>query len=102
MQPNTSKWLLVLIAVMSFTLPGNLPAQSTTNGAISGTVTDPSGAVLPDVAVNLKSSDKVFPAATKTIGQGFYQFPLLEPGTYVITIGATSFKTSTAATTVSV
>ena len=91
MQPKQSMWAFVLLAVMSLVLPGSVTAQSTTNGAISGTVTDPSGAVLPEVAVNLKSAEKGFTSATKTNGQGFYQFPLLEPGTYVITITANSF-----------
>jgi hypothetical protein len=94
--------LLVLIAVMSLLLPSALLAQSTTNGAISGTVTDPSGAIVPDVTVNLKNIEKGFTNTTKTNSQGFYQFPLLEPATYTITISAPSFKKLTATTTVSV
>jgi hypothetical protein len=101
MRLNPTK-LLVLMALVALLLPGMLLAQSTTNGAISGTVTDPTGAVLPDIKVSLKSTEKGFTSSTKTNGQGFYQFPLLEPGTYAITIAAASFKTSTATTTVSV
>jgi hypothetical protein len=98
----TSTRLLVLIAVVSLLLPSVLLAQSTTTGAISGTVTDPTGAVLPDVTVNLKSTEKGFTSSTKTNGQGFYQFPLVEPGTYALSISAASFKPLTATTTVSV
>jgi hypothetical protein len=87
---------------MSLLLPGMLLAQSTVNGAISGTVTDPSGAVLPDIPVKLKNLEKGFTNATMTNSQGFYQFPLLEPGTYSITISAPGFKASTATMTVSV
>jgi Carboxypeptidase regulatory-like domain len=94
--------LLVLMALVALLLPSVLLAQSTTNGAISGTVTDSTGAVLPDITVNLKSTEKGFTNITKTNGQGFYQFPLLEPGTYAITISAPSFKRSTTTTTVSV
>jgi hypothetical protein len=101
MQPNSTK-LLVVMVLSALLLPGLLSAQSTTNGAISGTVTDASGAVLPDIIVNLKSIEKGFTQSTTTNGQGFYQFPLLEPGTYAITISAPSFKTSTRTTTVSV
>ena len=101
MRLNSTK-LLVLMTLVALLLPGVLLAQSTTNGAISGTVTDPTGAVLPDITVNLKSTEKGFTSSTKTNGQGFYQFPLLEPGTYAIRISATSFKTSTLVTTVSV
>src|SRR5580658_4816582 len=101
MRLNSTR-LLVSTVLMALLLPGVLAAQSTTNGAISGTVTDSTGAVLPDIIVNLKSTEKGFTNSTKTNGQGFYQFPLLEPGTYAITISATSFKTSTVTTTVSV
>jgi hypothetical protein len=92
-------YLIVLVALL---LPGMLGAQSTTNGAISGTVTDATGAILPDITVNLKNMEKGFTNSTTTNGHGFYQFPLLEPGTYAITISAPSFKTSTLTTTVSV
>jgi len=98
----TSTRLLVLIAVVSLLLPSMLVAQSTTTGAISGTVTDPTGAVLPGITVNLKSNEKGFTSSAKTNGQGAYQFPLIEPGTYTLTIAAPSFKTLSATTTVSV
>src|SRR5580658_10058659 len=94
--------LTFLIVLAALLLPGMLGAQSTTNGAISGTVTDATGAILPDITVNLKSIEKGFANSTKTNAQGFYQFPLLEPGTYAITIAAPNFKKSTMTTTVSV
>jgi hypothetical protein len=107
MKSTTSSRLLVLTTLVlttlaAFVLPGMLRAQSTTNGAISGTVTDSTGAILPNVTVNLKSVEKGFTNTTKTNSQGFYQFPLLEPGTYAVSISASGFKTLTATTTVSV
>ena len=91
-----------MLAVIALLLPGVLWAQSTTTGAISGTVTDASGAVLPNVAVSLKSTEKGFTQATKTTAQGVYQFSLLEPGTYSITVSAPGFKAWTVTATVSV
>ena len=101
MRLNPTK-LLALMVFFALVLPGVLAAQSTTNGAISGTVTDVTGAVLPDITVNLKSTEKGFTNSTKTNGQGSYQFPLLEPGTYAVTISAPNFKQSTLTATVSV
>ena len=101
MRLNRTK-LLALMVFFALVLPGMLAAQSTTNGAISGTVTDVTGAVLPDITVNLKSTEKGFTNSTKTNGQGSYQFPLLEPGTYAVTISAPNFKQSTLTATVSV
>ena len=94
--------LLTLLLVAALALPSFVAAQSTTNGAISGTVTDPSGAVLPNLTVTLKSVEKGFTQEAKTNAQGSYQFPLLEPGTYAVTIAASGFKTLTDTTTVSV
>ena len=98
---NANK-IFAILAAITLLLPCLMFAQSTVTGAISGTVTDASGAVLPDVTVSLKSLDKGFTHAGKTNAQGFYQFPLLDPGTYSITIGAANFKTLTATTTVNV
>ncbi len=97
-----SKKLRVSMMLFALLLPGVLAAQSTTNGAISGTVTDATGAVLPNITVGLKSTEKGFTSSAKTNAQGFYQFALLEPGKYAITISAPGFTTSTLATTVSV
>ncbi|HTW56970.1 MAG TPA: TonB-dependent receptor [Terriglobales bacterium] len=94
--------LLAMAAVLALLVPSVMLAQSTLSGAISGTVTDQSGAVLPDVTVTLKSVSKGFTQTAKTNAQGAYQFPLLEPGAYSITISAPNFKTLTATTTVSV
>jgi len=102
MRFKTSTTLVVLIAILSLLLPVALLAQSTTTGAISGTVTDPSGAVLPDLTVTMKSNERGFTQTVKTNAQGFYQFSLVEPGVYTVTVSAPSFKTTSTTTTVSV
>jgi len=94
--------LLALLATIALLLPSLLLAQSTTTGAISGTVADPSGAVLPDLTVTLKSVDRGFTQTGRTNAQGFYQFPLLQPGVYTVTVSAANFKTLSSTTTVSV
>jgi hypothetical protein len=57
---------------------------------------------MPNLIVALKSLEKGFTQEAKTNSQGFYQFPLLEPGTYSITISAPGFKTLSSTATVSV
>jgi hypothetical protein len=94
--------LCVGLVVMALLVPSVMLAQSTTTGAISGTVTDPSGAVLPNLTVNMKSTERGFTQTAKTNAQGFYQFSLVEPGVYTITVAAPSFKTTSSTTTVSV
>jgi hypothetical protein len=77
-------------------------AQSSTTGEISGTVTDPSGAVLPNVSVTLKSLDKGNTQTGTTNAQGAYRFSLLSPGNYSIAADAPGFKTSSISQSVSV
>jgi hypothetical protein len=87
---------------MSLLLPSALLSQNTTNGAITGTVTDPSGAVLPGVVVTLKSIDKGFTQTAKTSSSGAYQFELLEPGNYNVSATASGFKSVSVSQMVSV
>ncbi len=70
------------VGLASLLMSGVLLAQSTTQGAISGTVLDPSNAVLSNVAVTLKSLDKGYAHETTTRRSGPFQFPLIEPGHY--------------------
>src|ERR1700678_3861437 len=77
-------------------------AQSSTTGEISGTVTDPSGAVLPNVTVTLKSSDKGNTQAGTTNAQGAYRFALLSPGNYTVSAEPPGFKTTSESQSVSV
>ena len=73
-----------------------LQAQSTTQGSIAGTVLDPSGAVVSGVAVtihNLGTNAEIKPV---TDDSGYFKAPLLEPGTYVVSIAAPGFASYTA------
>ena len=94
--------IFATLAAITLLLSSLLFAQSTITGAISGTVTDASGAALPGATVNLKSLEQGFTQTAKTNAQGFYQFPLLQPGTYSVTVAAANFKTLAATTTVNV
>ncbi len=77
-------------------------AQSFTTGEITGTVTDPTGAVLPNVTVTLKSVEKGNTQTGTTNSQGAYRFSLLSPGNYTISAEAPSFKTTSVSQQVSV
>jgi hypothetical protein len=69
-----------------------LPAQTITTGQLSGTVTDPSGAVVADAGVQLKSLDDGSMNSGRTSGQGYYQFAYLKPGNYSVTVNASGFQ----------
>jgi len=64
-------------------------------GTILGTVTDPTGAVIPGAAVAAKNLATNETREFKTDTDGFYRFTALMSGTYTITATAASFKTAT-------
>ena len=69
-------------------------AQSSTTGALRGTVTDPASAVVPGVTVTLTNNATSQSQTTTTDSNGSYRFSLLAPGAYAVTFSAQGFKTS--------
>jgi Carboxypeptidase regulatory-like domain len=65
--------------------------QSLTTGNITGTVLDPSHAVVPSAPVGLKGLDTGSTASTTTNSSGGYSFSLLKPGRYQITVKEPGF-----------
>ena len=70
-------------------------AQTTTTGDISGLVTDPTGAVVPNAAVTLKNVDTGSSQSATTSSLGTYRFALLPPGNYSVSASATGFQAIT-------
>jgi hypothetical protein len=67
-------------------------AQNLTNGAVSGTVTDPSGAVIANATVTLKNRATEATQASHTNSTGYYTFPFVQPGDYAVTVSAPGFQ----------
>src|SRR6185437_6700412 len=69
-------------------------AQSSNTGTISGTVTDNTGAVVPDAAVTLtdKATGNSRTATTNSNGQ--YIFAYVNPGTYDVKVTKQGFQTT--------
>ncbi|MFZ1051714.1 MAG: carboxypeptidase-like regulatory domain-containing protein, partial [Candidatus Sulfotelmatobacter sp.] len=61
-------------------------------GSISGTVTDPSGAVMADVTVTVTSMSTNVQSTTVTDAKGFYSFPALNVDHYDVTVNQSGFK----------
>ncbi len=69
-------------------------AQSAGTGAITGTVTDPSGASVPNVTVTATNTATNQSRTMTTGPDGVYKFSLIPPGTYTLKFSAANFKTS--------
>lgn len=64
-------------------------------GTITGTVTDPNGAVVAGASITIKNSETNVAVTVTTNEAGSYTAPLLQPGVYVVTATSSGFKTST-------
>lgn len=60
---------------------------------LSGTVTDSSGAVVPQAQIVIKNVATAVSTPAITNGDGFYSVPNLLPGNYEVTVSASGFKT---------
>jgi hypothetical protein len=73
--------------------PYTLVAQSTSS-SLSGTVTDPSGAVIPNAKVTAHNDASGQDSVITTGSTGTYNFPNLAIGTYTIRVEAKGFSTA--------
>lgn len=82
-----------LIAFLLLLTPQAAQAQNYA-GSVRGTVTDPSGAAVAGATVTLRNvgTNETFTATTTTMGS--YSFPVVNVGTYEVTVKAASFKES--------
>ena len=67
-------------------------AQSTTQGAIGGTVEDATGAVIPKASVVIHNDGTNAEATFTADDSGYFKAPLLEPGTYTVTVTVPGFS----------
>ena len=99
---TTNNWILrflshwgaisVLFALSTGAAPPIHAQIATTTASISGTITDPTGAVLPRAVVNLVSSQDGISRTFTTENAGRYTFTQLPPSTYTLSVKAKGFK----------
>ena len=93
---------LLALLVVALMMAPSLMAQSLVSGDLTGTVTDPSGAVVSGAAVTLKNDATGQTRNTTTNGSGAYRFSLLQPGNYTVTASATGFSKAQSTTSIAV
>ena len=85
--------LLFFILFALAVVPSSVSAQAV-YGSIGGTVTDPSGAVLPGVTVNITSLTRQTTDSVVTNESGLFLKERLLPGPYKVQAELTGFKTA--------
>jgi hypothetical protein len=80
--------LLLIIAFLALAVA---PMSAATGGSISGTVVDPSGAVVPGAVLSLVNTAQKTTYQNISNSRGSYSFPNLPVGHYDLTVSATGF-----------
>ena len=80
-----------LAAVLILALSAVALPQSAVTGAVAGSVTDPSGAVVPGASVTLRSLGTNQELNAVTENDGRFRFVNLQPGAYQISVKASGF-----------
>ena len=88
-----ARYALGLLLVLTFaTFCGSRASAQSFFGSVVGSVTDSSGATVPDAAVSITNTGTAERRSAQTDGNGNYQFVNLVPGAYKIDIEKTGFK----------
>ncbi len=82
----------IVVCLIQFFLAGALLAQSN-RATITGTVTDSTGAIAPNVTVTATNVDTGVSTATVTNDDGIYVIPNLPPGKYAVEFKKDGFET---------
>ena len=93
--PRAKRFLVMALALFVSVAISQTWAQTTTTGDISGVVSDPTGAVVPNASVSLKNIDTGGSQTAKSNSTGSYHFSLLQPGNYSVTVSASGFQSVT-------
>lgn len=96
---STIRQTILSLAAAAFLLFAMIAASpwaaaqlATTNASLSGTVTDSSGAVIPNANVSLASTEKGISQTTTTNQAGHYTFAQLPPSNYTLKVQVAGFK----------
>jgi hypothetical protein len=84
--------LFIFIPLLASLFSNKLVAQTTSSGGLTGVVSDPSGAVVPDAIVELKDNAKGDTQSTRTNAEGEYLYSFLRPGNFTLTVTHRGFK----------
>ncbi len=86
-----SRSAIVAVALFCFTL-SFAHAQTAGTASVQGTVTDPTGASVPNATVTLTSTETGVARSTTTDNSGLYSLPNVPVGPYSIAFSAKGFK----------
>ena len=90
---NDASFPLSILAALVFSLGASHGYAQVVGATLLGTVTDPSGAVIPTARVSIKNASTGVTRDVESNSAGLYNAPNLLPGNYEVTISAAGFST---------
>src|SRR5260370_35465778 len=83
------------VGLLSLLLLTILPAFPQTVGAsLQGSITDPSGAIIPGAKIEIRNLDTGVISSLTSDSSGHFREPVLGPGDYQLRVQATGFQTA--------
>src|SRR5262245_38870169 len=89
-----SGWLFLFLGILIWAFPTSGWCQGSLGG-LTGRITDPSGAVVPEVSIKATNLDTGAELSVVSTTDGAYFAPNLPPGRYRVTVSKSGFKTIT-------
>src|SRR5262249_60844713 len=89
---NSVRSFLAVLSVSCLLLVPNGSFSQTSTGTLAGMVQDSTGALLPNVTLSIKNTDRNTIQSTRTNETGGYVLPALSPGNYSISAELPGFK----------
>ncbi len=86
------RWGCIIATVFASLISGYANGQTTTSGALSGVIVDPSGAVVAAAVVEISDVAKGNLETAKSNDLGAYQFSFLRPGQYTLKVEHPGFQ----------
>src|SRR5437879_8420374 len=90
----------LFLLCLALLFAGGIWAQSTTDGAIGGTVTDPSGALVAGASITVTNISTGIEQTTTSDETGYFRVGKLQPASYKVKIEAKGFGLFTAETVI--
>ena len=84
-----------LSALLCLLVCVSIPAYAQVNATVTGTVVDASTALIPGVTVTAQNTATGIMTTRVTNESGSYDFPSLQPGTYILSANLPGFQTAT-------